>query len=151
MGTESEIRLLMELIEKSNTHTNEKFEILSGRLSEHIESNRDDFDEIKTLIKEDIKTTERLLENSIRPMKIKIDEHDKDIQEWKHDREKYVKDNVCKINEKKIEDFFSNITKKLIIYNLIFLAIYAVLLYNSNIDVNWSKFLDFFIAIKKLF
>jgi hypothetical protein len=103
------------------------------------------------LIKEDTKATERLLENALGPMKAKINEHDKDIQEWKTEREKYVKDNVCKINEKKIEDFFSTVTKKLIIYNVIFMLIYAVLLYNSNIDVNWTKFLDFFVALKKLF
>jgi len=151
MAGDSEIKLLIELIEKSNTYTREKFDSLSEWLGEHVESNRDDFEEIKSLIKEDTKATERLLENALGPMKAKISEHDKDIQEWKTEREKYVKDNVCKINEKKIEDFFSNITKKLIIYNVIFMLIYAVLLYNSNIDVNWTKFLDFFVALKKLF
>jgi len=151
MAGDSEIKLLIELIEKSNTYTKEKFDVLSERLGEHSDANRDDFEEIKTLIKEDIKTTERLLENSIGPMKVKINEHDKEIQEWKLEREKFVKENVCKINEKKIEDFFTSITKKLIIYNVIFLLIYAVLLYNSNIDINWTKFLDFFVALKKLF
>ena len=150
-NNDSEIKLIIELIEKTNENVKDKFEYINTRLVEHFNDNAKDFKEIKTLIEKDTESSETTMLETVAPIKELLIKHDKDIQEIKTLSASYVKDTVCKINEAKIQEFFNKITKKLIIYNVIFLIIYVVLLYNSNITIDWPNFFGFITGLKKIF
>lgn len=150
-NNDSEIKLVIELIKKNDKNTEDKFEYISSRLSEHIISNKEQFDEIKDLIRDDIEANEKVLNNTIRPIQELLKKHEEDISIIKAEKSSFVKEAVCRINEAKIQEFFSSVTRKLIIYNLAFLIIYVILLYNSNIAINWPDFFGIIAGIKKIF
>jgi hypothetical protein len=152
---DSELKILMELIRANDKSSNDKFEAISVRLLEHSKENKEEFRELKNILKEYNKemilTNKELIDEVIKPMKIMIYDHDFNIKTMKKDHSNFVKKEICKINENEIEKKFNNLTMKIVIYNCIFAVIYLVVLMNSNITFNWDNIFKVVSFIKGIF
>jgi hypothetical protein len=152
---DSELKILMELIKANDKSSNDKFETISCRLLEHSKENKEEFRELKNILKdynkEMVLTNKELIEEVIKPMKTMIHDHDFSIKEMKKERSNFVKKEICKINENEIEKRFNTLTKKIIIYNAIFAIIYIVVLINSNLTFNWESIFKVIGLIKGIF
>ena len=149
------VDILVDLIKMNEINTNKKMDMMSERLATHIDDNKNDFDELKTIMRNvsiDIKGShEKLYRDTLAPLTKKIEEHGFEIDELKRNSCKYVKEEICKQNEKVINDKFWIYTKKLIMFNIIFVILYLVLLYNSNITIDWAGFMGMVGTVKKVF
>ena len=149
-----ELKILMELIKANDKSSNDKFETISERLREHSEINKEDFKELKNILQghnNEIKLTNKeLIDEVIKPMKKSITDHDYAIKSLQKEKGNFVKTEICKLNEDKIDERFKTLTYKVIGYNILFGLVYLIILLNSNISFNWnniSKILSFFKGI----
>ena len=149
------VDILVDLIKMNEENTNKKMDMLSARLCEHIDDNKNDFNELKSImqtVSTDIQSShEKLYRDTLTPLTEKIEKHSIEIDELKRESCKYIKEDICKQNEKVINDKFWAYTKKLIMFNAVFIILYLVLLYNSNITIDWNGFVGMLSAVKKIF
>ena len=155
MSSESEIKLLTDLIEKTEKSADAKFSSLNESLKTHIEDNHHQFDEIKDLLikqhNENKNRDNEFYNKTIKPIIKKVDEHEKKIIILEENKKNYIKKEICQVNEEKLKESFSSLTKKIILYNLTFLVIYVLILYNSNIIIKWGVIASVLAFLKKLF
>lgn len=142
-----EIGILIELIKMNEQNTNIKLDTFSERLESSTEYTRDRFEELKEIIKDvgrrvdDINID--LKENAIKPMKIMLDDHHDRIRTLQEEQKVCIKSEICRQNEETIKEYFWNITKKVIYFNLAFCAVYVIILMNSNTQINWGAIFSF--------
>lgn len=136
--------ILVDLIKMNEENTNKKMDMLGEKLISHIDDNKNDFNEIKGMINNlgsDIKEGYKdLYENTISPIHKKLEQHTEDIRNLKDKTKGYVKVDLCKQNEEVIKAFFMKYIKRLVIVNIIFFVVYIILLYNSNVTIDWNHF-----------
>lgn len=141
---DNQIKLLVGLIETNNKHIND-------RLIQHVDDNKEDINELKNLIKEDMKANSQFFKESYQLINKRIDCHEAEIQKIKTDSKTFVKANVCEVNEKMINDSFNKLYKRVVILNAIFIIAYIIVLYNSNIIIDWNSSIFAFLNLRKLF
>lgn len=143
-----EIQILIELIKMNEQNAKSRLSDVSDRLVEYVETTKENFDELKDIVKSVGKRVDsinsEIHDKTIKPLQLMINEHHESIRALKDEQRLCVKKEICEENEKIIKAYFWDITKKIIAFNCLFFVIYTLILYNSNISVNWPILIEIF-------
>ena len=155
MSESNEIKILVELIKTTDKNSSDKFDNLTKRLDEHVTHNVDNFIELKSILKDQHKNLldhqREIYDETIAPIKKRMNDHSLILHDYKQDKKDFVKKDICKLNEDKVKEHFDRLTKKVIMYNLLFAIFYIIILYNSNLVIEWKGIFEIVNIIKKFF